>query len=56
MVFGGQRKVYVQVRSLVGWQEEQRTVQQGFCPAVSLCGVTVHHAFGDHGMVKLDVG
>lgn len=37
-----------EVRSLVGWQEEQRTVQQGFCPAVSLCGV--HLAFGDHGM------
>lgn len=56
MVFGGWRKVYARVRSLVGQQEEQRSVQQGFCPAVNLCGVTVHHTFGDHDTVQLDVG
>uniref|UniRef100_A0A663MXU4 Ig-like domain-containing protein n=1 Tax=Athene cunicularia TaxID=194338 RepID=A0A663MXU4_ATHCN len=33
---------------------EQRSVQEGSCPAVGLCRVTVHRTFGDRATVQLD--
>lgn len=53
-VFGGWREVYVLLRGLVGGQGEQRSVQEGFCPAVGLRGVTAHRTFEDHGTVQSD--